>query len=70
MDLSTVQDVDFHSIPPSCIGQLCCGMRVKDTIIIDVGTGKKVIVLRRKEGDEVTKRIKQQVEVSQRMERS
>eukprot|EP00588_Corethron_pennatum_P013587 CAMPEP_0194265818 /NCGR_PEP_ID=MMETSP0169-20130528/934_1 /TAXON_ID=218684 /ORGANISM="Corethron pennatum, Strain L29A3" /LENGTH=222 /DNA_ID=CAMNT_0039006369 /DNA_START=96 /DNA_END=764 /DNA_ORIENTATION=+ len=71
IDLSTVQDVDFHSIPPSCVGQLCCGMRVKDTIVIDVGgDGKKVMVLRKKQGEEVTKRIKQQVEVSQRMERS
>jgi len=69
VDLSIISDVNGSSVPPSCIGQLCCCKRVKDIVTINAGKETKRLVLRNKKGEEAQKRIKQQVEVTQRMER-
>mmetsp|Transcript_1445 Transcript_1445/g.3128 ORF Transcript_1445/g.3128 Transcript_1445/m.3128 type:complete len:226 (+) Transcript_1445:128-805(+) len=70
-DLSKINDVDFKNDPPSCFGQVCLGERVIEKVIIKTDNeGTKILILRKKVGEEAAKRIKQQVEVAQRMERS
>jgi len=71
IDLSGINDVDFSSEPPGCIGQIFCCERVQEKIEIETNSeGTKTLQLRKEVGEDAAQKIKQQVEVAQRMERS
>ena len=71
IDLSNVTDADVKGVPPSCCQQCCCG-KTQEHIYVKAngGTETKVMKLTKEEGATVARKILNQVEVMQRMERN
>jgi len=71
VDLSGVEDADVEGIPPTCFQQVfCCGKSQEHVTIKTASEGDKVLKLPEGEGQAAAIKIKNQVEVMQRMERS
>jgi SAM domain (Sterile alpha motif) len=72
IDLSNIQDVDVEGIPPPCIQQCCCGAKTQEHLKIQTSNDSERIILKLQKGtgQEVARKIKNQVEVMQRMERN
>ena len=71
VDLSHVTDADVVGDPPSCCQQVCCCGKPQEKIHIRTrDDGDKILRLKKQEGAAVARKILNQVEVMQRMERS
>ena len=77
IDLSNVEDVDIVGIAPPCIQQCCCNAKTQEHIKIktrvDSRRGRnnsKILKLNKPEGENVSRKIKNQVEIMQMMERN
>eukprot|EP00536_Pseudo-nitzschia_multiseries_P016094 jgi/Psemu1/292357/fgenesh1_pg.1019_\ len=75
IDLSKVDDVDVVGIPAPCCHRTCCCARGKDLIEVESrfetkGSGKIYLVLEEGKGEAVANMILNQVEESQKMERT
>jgi len=71
VDLSHITDADVKGVPPSCFHQCCCCGKVQEHVILTTSVeGNKVLKLPKGEGQVAARKIKNQVEVMQRMERS
>lgn len=71
VDLSSVTDADVKGVPPNCCQQCCCGLTQEHIYVkANGGTETKVLKLQREEGATVSRKILNQVEVMQRMERN
>mmetsp|Transcript_2971 Transcript_2971/g.6671 ORF Transcript_2971/g.6671 Transcript_2971/m.6671 type:complete len:221 (+) Transcript_2971:193-855(+) len=71
VDLSNVKDIDVEGVPPPCFQQCCCGAQPQEHVHIRTNNeGDKVLVLRKGPGQEVARKIKNQVETMQMMERN
>jgi hypothetical protein len=69
---SKIQDVDIEGVPPPCFLQCFCGAKTQEHIKIQTSNDnhEHVLKLEQGTGQEVSRMIKNQVEVMQRMERS
>ncbi|CAB9531125.1 expressed unknown protein [Seminavis robusta] len=70
VDLSNVTDVDVKGVPPSCCQQCCCGATQEHVFVKTNAEATKVLKLTKEEGSSVSRKILNQVELMQRMERS
>ena len=71
VDLSQITDADVKGVPPNCIAQTCCcGDTQEHVVITTKAEGAKILRLKKNEGQQVARRIKNQVESMQVMERS
>jgi hypothetical protein len=71
VDLSHVKDVDLQGIPPSCCAQFFCGAKVREHVQIKVDDHPEVTLkLYKGDGEAVSRKIRNQVEVMQMMERN
>jgi hypothetical protein len=77
IDLSNVNDVDVDGIPPPCIQQCCCGAKTHEHIHVNLSNnknteqqGSQILKLKKPIGEEVSRKIKNQVEIMQMMERN
>lgn len=71
IDLSNVTDIDVQGIKPGCICQVFCCVKNLENIIVKVECQKdRVMVQHEGKGQIVSTKIKNQVEIMQRMERS
>jgi len=70
VDLSQVVDVDIKGLNPSCFQRLCCGRTVEKVFIKTYSNETKILILGKQDGQPVANKIKLQVEMMQRMERS
>lgn len=73
IDISNIQDVDVDGIPPPCFQQCCCGAKMQEHVKMQVSNdpnNRVILKLPKGTGQEVAAKIKNQVEVMQRMERS
>eukprot|EP00543_Licmophora_paradoxa_P006327 CAMPEP_0202449310 /NCGR_PEP_ID=MMETSP1360-20130828/8049_1 /ASSEMBLY_ACC=CAM_ASM_000848 /TAXON_ID=515479 /ORGANISM="Licmophora paradoxa, Strain CCMP2313" /LENGTH=219 /DNA_ID=CAMNT_0049067189 /DNA_START=20 /DNA_END=679 /DNA_ORIENTATION=- len=70
VDLSGIQSADVEGVPPGCFHQICCGAPQEHIHVLTSGEGEKILKLKQDEGQEVARKIKNQVEAMQRMERS
>lgn len=70
IDLSNIQDADLKGVPPSCCDACCMGSTQEHIHIQTSTEGVKILKLPKGEGAEVARKLKNQVEVMQRMERS
>lgn len=70
VDLSNVNDADVKGVPPSCLQACCCG-KTQEHIYVKTSSGEtKLLKLPREEGAGVSRKILNQVEIMQRMERN
>ena len=71
VDLSNVTDADVKGVPPNCCQQCCCG-HTQEHIYVKANGGAetKVLKLPKEEGAAVSRKILNQVEIMQRMERN
>lgn len=73
IDLSKVDDVDVTGVPPPCCQRICCNANGKDLVEIESRFergGKITLHLEQGLGESVANMILNQVEESQKMERS
>lgn len=73
IDLSNVRDVDLEGVPPPCIQQCCCCAKEQEHVRVNLTEPKnacELMRLQKGEGQEVSRKLKNQVEVMQMMERS
>lgn len=73
VDLSNIAGVQVEGIPPPCIQQCCCCAKAQEHIRINLHTPEKgfeILKLKKGVGENVSRKIKNQVEVMQVMERS
>lgn len=72
IDLSEINDTDVKGVPPGCCHQMCCRAVTQEHVLITTNQSKepKVMKLRKDVGQDVARKIKNQVEIMQRMERS
>jgi len=75
IDLSNVVDVDVDGIPPPCFQECCCGAKTQEHVRVNVRDqtkGKAITTLKcnKPDGEMISRKIKNQVEVMQMMERS
>jgi len=79
IDLSNVIDVDVDGIPPPCIQECCCGAKTQEHVRVNVRDqsssqrGNKAIQIlkcKKPDGQFIARKIKNQVEIMQMMERS
>ena len=71
IDLSEVTDTDVEGVPPGCLQQVCCcGDTLEHVKIQTSSEGEKVLILHKDVGQDVARRLKNQVETMQQMERS
>jgi hypothetical protein len=70
VDLSTISDADVKGVPPSCWQACCCGA-TQEHVHVKTDSGEtKILRLPMEEGSVVGRKILNQMEVAQRMERS
>lgn len=72
VDLTEINDADVKGVPPGCCHQMCCCAATQEHVLITTNQSKepKVLKLPRDVGQDVARKIKNQVEIMQRMERS
>lgn len=71
IDLSEIRDIDLQGVSPTFFNACCCCGAPQEHVHITTGAeGEKVMKLRKDEGVDVQRKIKNQVEQMQRMERS
>jgi len=71
IDLSHITDADVKGVPPSCFHQCCCCGKVQEHVLLKTSAeGEKILKLPKGEGQVAARKIKNQVEIMQRMERS
>ena len=71
VNLSQITDADVKGVPPNCIAQTCCCGETQEHVVITTkAEGAKILRLKKNEGQQVARRIKNQVETMQVMERS
>ncbi|KAL7565967.1 hypothetical protein ACA910_008422 [Epithemia clementina (nom. ined.)] len=71
IDLSEITDADVKGVPPGCCQAICCCGVTQEHVILTTGAeGEKVLKLPKDVGQDVARRVKNQVEIMQRMERS
>jgi hypothetical protein len=68
--LSSIADADVKGVPPSCCQACCCGATQEHVHIKTKEGENKVLKLPKEEGATVSRKILNQIEVAQRMERS
>lgn len=70
VDLSNVVDADVKGVPPSCCQACCCG-KTQEHIYVRTNDGEiKIMKLSQEEGAVVSRKILNQVEQMQRIERN
>lgn len=71
IDLSQITDADVEGVPPTCFQQCCCCGATQEWVHIKTSSeGEKILKLHTQEGQVAVRKIKNQVEIMQRMERS
>lgn len=73
VDLSNVRDVELEGVPPPCLQQCLCCAKSQEHVRVNLSepkNGCELLRLRKGEGQDVSRKIKNQVEVMQVMERS
>ena len=72
-DDRNVKDVNVDGIPPPCMDECCCGATTQEHVHILVANKKgiqPVLRLHKPIGQEASRKLKNQVEIMQMMERS
>jgi len=69
VDISHITDADVRGVPPSCCQQVCCG-KTQEHIYVKADGETKILKLTKEEGAPVARKILNQVEIMQRMERN
>jgi len=73
VDLSNISNVELDMIPPPCFDKFICGAKGFDKVIVNLSTpqnGFEVLQLQRGEGEFMKRKLMNQVEIMQVMERS
>ena len=72
IDLSNVTDADVKGVPPTCCQQVCCCGKPQEHIYLktNIDAKEKIMKLEKEVGANVSRKILNQVEIMQRMERS
>ena len=73
IDLSNVRDVDLEGVPPPCIQQCCCCAKEQEHVrvnLLEPKNGCELMRLQKGDGQVVSRKLKNQVEIMQVMERS
>jgi hypothetical protein len=69
IDLTHITDADVKGDRPPCTQEVCCCAKSLDVLTIKTSNGEKVMKLHMGEGEAVSKKILNQVEEAQQMER-
>jgi len=64
-----VTDADVRGIAPPFCQKVCCCGKTRDYIRVKTSTGNKMLILKKGEGEPVSRLIMNQVEEAQQMER-
>ena len=71
IDLSEIRDVDMQGVSPTCFNACCCCGAPQEHLRLTTGAeGEKVLRLKKGQGTDLQRKIKNQVEQMQVMERS
>lgn len=73
VDLSNISNVELEGIPPPCIDQCCFCAKGKEHVIVNLEhpeNGREVLRLKKGDGAAMQRKLKNQVEIMQMMERS
>jgi SAM domain (Sterile alpha motif) len=71
IDLSNVSDTDVEGVPPPCFQECCCGGQTMEHVHVrTTNEGDKILKCPKGTGQDVARKIKNQVEAMQMMERS
>jgi len=73
VDLSNISNVELEGVPPPCMDQCCCCAKEHEHVIVNLSTpenGREILRLKKGDGAAMKRKLKNQVEIMQRMERS
>jgi len=73
VDLSNISNVDIKTNPPPCVEEFCCCANAQEHVIVNLEVpekGREVLRLKKGDGEAMKRKLINQVEIMQMMERS